>query len=254
MKNSLINFISFIVLISITSCTESKEKIEKKELSQHSNLKSIKQLDLNNLTVIDNFGSEDSTEDLNLDVVVCDSTDFLEAEACLYSFFPNNEQKNQLVNRLKLQSGEIVFKPDSRKGFVYNGFLKESQCYVLTESSKSEGLIFSNLILINKSDTFCYRITSLYLDVAVTGPAESPDGSFIAYFENGGFPGDEIPCNLTILKVNKKEKGKRFLKYHTDFESEDFDIEEMRWLDKHNLILRTTNDKKGFVYYRILVE
>jgi hypothetical protein len=48
---------------------------------------------------------------------------------------------------------------------------------------------------------FC--IIASHSDGIARGTSESINGSYSAYCENGDYVGDESPCDLEILKMNK---------------------------------------------------
>lgn len=250
MKSNLL----LLSLLCLASCSNSpkQDSHSGKTAETRPDETAGKQFDLKKLTVIEDLKEVPKSDYLSLSAKPCDSLLFLNAKVCPYMNYTFYDTKNNHIRDLRLQAGKLTFKPDSKQGFYYHGFLPESQTYVLTENSIGDGgLYFGDLILINKADTVAHRIISGYSDGPPTGPAESPDGKLLAYYENAGY--HHQTSYLTVLKVDQKEKGQAHFLYLGDLESEAFEITEIRWSDNRTLVIRANHHENGIAYYQVSI-
>lgn len=247
--SNFIQIVTVICTLCVTSCNNSSiHKEADNPLISHALPR--REFDLMNMTSIDYLREGNSSNNLSPDIEKSDSLLFMSIKS--NSYISYNNEKNKRVNKLWLQSGNLTYSPDIKNGFFYGGYLPNSELYVFTENNISEHLNFSNLILINKYDTVLYRIISVHSDLVVKGLTESPNGEFLAYYENEGYIGDSPPCHFTVLKVNKGV-GKGLLLEHKYFELEEFAIKEIRWLDNHNLLIKVNHFTEGILYYKVSV-
>jgi len=159
--------------------------------------------------------------------------------------------RTQQINNLWMKDGYLSYKSDKKNGFYYEGYLPKSEFYIFTENSLVEHLNFANLILVNKFDTIFHRIISKYSDSTVMGLVESPNGIFLAYYENEKSILDEPPCHITVLKVNKKNRN-RLMKYGY-FVSNEFSISEMNWLNDSILLIKANNPYDEILFYQVFL-
>lgn len=157
--------------------------------------------------------------------------------------------KNGQIN-IPLGENEVLIKnPDNNK-FEYLGFLKKINSYVLAENSSAEGLGFSELFLINKTDLCRYYIVSIG-DDRVSNPVISNNGKFLAYYYNA--PYEETTSYTRIMNINDKNAKEHYLKEYAYFDTENFAVRELRWINNHELAILVYHKDIGIAYYKMTI-
>ncbi len=153
---------------------------------------------------------------------------------------------------LEIANKKVKFKKydedstDDHNGSEYLGYSPNLDLFAIQNNSVADNLGFADIDLINKTNAFKYKIVSLG-DWSGSIPLASPNNQFLVYFQN---PEYESPTlSIAILKVNNQNNPKTFLKeYASCFVDNDFSIEEIRWKDDHNFVIKaykSENDDAG---------
>ena len=169
------------------------------------------------------------------------------------------EKKNLVVPTGK---GNLKFKKydsslgqgDGFRGWEYKGYLPQLKTHILISNHVAESLGFSDLVLLDSIDGSQYTIASVG-DGAVEIPIPSPDGHFLAYYYNQVYAPNS--CFIGILTVRKGQTPLRInLAEHSSFETDDWAVENIRWVDGTTIIIEAykfkkvgNENSKQFMYY-----
>ena len=254
----------FILLVALFSC---KNATENKPVAPTAN----DQNDVNNKNII--------TKDSN-DIIVVgpspiyDSLPKLSFEAISEATFlqyKKREKKTLITSKPIEKDSFFYFNTQSKKWrfkdkvrdwqqlndetwYDYVGYDSALKMYVITENSASENLGFGALMLIDNLTNSHYELASVG-DGAVNTPIPSPHTRFLVYYYNyqyelkNGFIG--------LLKMNNRQNPRTFLMEHASYNSEDWGIEDLVWIDDNSFAVKGyeeiyENDKlvKHFSYYK----
>lgn len=239
--------ISFLFsLILLLSCESSKSRLKNQETPKKSN-QQISFFELDSIRV----GLEDEfSKGHLLDTVPMSYEEFSNLKD--ESISPSKNSNKKGVIELPLSQDEMVFikKPTSTR-FELLGEIKKINCYILAENSVAEGIDFSELILINKDNKCRYYVTSIG-DWRVSDPVGSKDGKFLAYYFNTQY--NETVSFLRIMSVNKQNSKEKYLTEYALFNSENFAVREIRWINNQEIALCVYHKQKGISYYKFHLE
>ncbi|WP_343558875.1 hypothetical protein [Sphingobacterium sp.] len=142
---------------------------------------------------------------------------------------------------------------DGFRGWEYKGYFPQLKMHILTSNHVAEGLGFSDLILLDSIDGRQHTIASIG-DGAVEIPVPSPDGRFLVYHYNQVYAPNS--CFIGVLEVQKGSSQRISLSEYRSFESWNWAVENIRWVDQHSIIVKAYTFKKGdngknkqFTYY-----
>ncbi|MGV3460309.1 MAG: hypothetical protein ACO1N9_07640 [Flavobacterium sp.] len=124
---------------------------------------------------------------------------------------------------------------DGWKGIEVNNYYPEIKMYAVTNNWTSDDFGFSELILIDSITSKIYKVAS-FGDGAVSPPIISPDSKFMAYYDNTMF--EQKGCTIGILKINSKKSPAKYLEEYRFYETEEFAIEEIRWINDTSFIVK----------------
>lgn len=128
--------------------------------------------------------------------------------------------------------------------YEYLGFYPSLNMYAFSENSIADYLGFSELNLINTTNSSVYSIVSPG-DNKVENPVISPNTKYLAYCYN-----DVYNKNTSFLGILKINTNKTFTEYRS-FSSDHFDIKEVVWFgDDYIGIKVTDDDSKTIKYYK----
>ena len=121
-------------------------------------------------------------------------------------------------------------------GSEYLGYNSTFDLFAVQNNTVSDNLGFADIDLINKTTGFKYKIISLS-DWCGSVPLASPNNQFLVYFQDPEYESQNL--SIVVLKVNDKNNPKTFLKeYASCFTENGFSIEEIRWRDDHNFVIK----------------
>jgi len=124
------------------------------------------------------------------------------------------------------------------------GFYTNLNMYAISNNSVSEGLGFSDLELINKSNGKIYKIVSPG-DDKIENPIPSTQSQYLAYFHNQVY--DENNSFLGILKFDSSNN----LTEYKSYTSENFKIYQIAWSVDDLILIKISSDNgKNFKYYK----
>ena len=138
--------------------------------------------------------------------------------------------------------------------YEYVGYDSALKMYIITDNSVSENLGFGTLMLIDSLTDTHYEVLSIG-DDKVTIPIPSSHNRFLVYHYNAMY--EYKNCSIRILKVNSRQNPRTFLVEHASYESEDWAIEDLIWIDDNSFAVKGyeevyENEKwvKHFSYYK----
>lgn len=235
---------TFIVLsIILFSCT--KEEEIKKELPVQKKVIDIKMLKHIEVGLTENF---EKLPLLDFTEITKEEYKNLKSTANTITNSPLHEKDDNYVleinNRiLQLRSLANTLK-EGETQYKYLGFYPSLNIYAFSANSIGDGLGFSELNLINATNSYVYSIVSPG-DDTVENPVISPNTKYLAYCYNYIY--DKNKSFLGILKINNNQT---FIEYRS-FSSDYFDIKEIVWLGDDYIGIKVTNDdSKTFKYYK----
>ncbi|WP_312076142.1 hypothetical protein [Chryseobacterium sp.] len=148
---------------------------------------------------------------------------------------------NNKILQLKTESNTVK---EGENKYSYLGFYPTLSMYAFSANSTSENLGFSELELINASNSSVYSIVSVG-DDKVENPIVSPQTKYLAYHYNYVY--EDNKSFLGVLKINP---DKTFTEYRS-FSSNDFNILETAWFGDDYVGVKVTSDNgKTFKYYK----
>ena len=171
---------------------------------------------------------------------------------------PAVEKKNLVISTGK---GKLKFKKydsssgqgDGFRGWEYNGYFPQLKMHILVSHHVAESLGFSDLVLLDSIEGSQHTIASIG-DGAVEIPIPSPDGQFLAYYYNQVYAPNS--CFIGILEVKKGIPLRIRLSEYSSFQTENWAVENIRWIDQDILIVKAYTLKKvgnerskQFTYY-----
>ncbi|MEJ5090409.1 hypothetical protein D3C87_1124440 [compost metagenome] len=166
-------------------------------------------------------------------------SDAVEYEQCksLNQFIIPKIKQSKTNFILQTNTGQIKFKktlPDKKdfNGYEFLGYYPQLNMYAITENIMSDELSFGSLALIDSLTGNSYTIVSIG-DGAVETPIISPKANYLIYYYNWLYDGNS--CFIGLLKMNKNH----ILEEYQSFESKNFTIEGIRWLDNDTFIVKT---------------
>jgi hypothetical protein len=125
--------------------------------------------------------------------------------------------------------------------------------HILVNHSVAESLGFSDLVLLDSIEGSQHSIASVG-DGAVEIPIPSPNGRFLAYYYNEVYAPNS--CFIGILEVRKGTPFRIHLSEYSSFQTENWAVENIRWIDPNTIIVKAYtlkkvgNEKsKQFTYY-----
>jgi hypothetical protein len=145
-------------------------------------------------------------------------------------FYLKTQKQNHKLKIYKNYGGV-----ESWNGSEYLGFCSNLDCYAITNNSTSEYLGFGALMLINNRTDFKYNIKS-FGDGSVELPMPSKNTKYLIYYYNSLY--ENKNCDIGILKVNTKSDPQHFLKEFASYHSNDFVIEEIKWIGDDIIYLK----------------
>lgn len=139
---------------------------------------------------------------------------------------------------------------DGFRGWQYMGYFPRLQMHALVSHNVSEDLGFSEMVLIDSATSDRYGIVSIG-DAAVELPVPSPDGRFLAYYYNHVY--ERNSCFIGVLAV---QNGKNRLFERMSFQTKDWAVEDIRWLDNRSFVVKAytiigygVQESRQYVYY-----
>ena len=133
-------------------------------------------------------------------------------------------------------------KYDFHKGVQLTDFFSDNGWHVFTSHSTSEGLGFGTLCILDSITSLKYEIVSIN-DWNVQTPSLSSDGKYLIYYDNYTY--QHKNCFIGVVKVNEnqRENNNKYLVEYTSYESNDWAIEELRWIDSSTIIIKGYDEK-----------
>ncbi|TRX38021.1 hypothetical protein FNW52_03725 [Flavobacterium sp. ZT3R18] len=128
---------------------------------------------------------------------------------------------------------------ESWNGSEFLGFCSNLDCYAITNNSTSEYSGFGELMLLNNQTDFKYNINS-FGDGSVELPIPSKNTEFLIYYYNS--PYENKNCDIGILKVSTKSDPQHFLREFASYHSNDFAIEEIKWVGDYIIYLKGSEE------------
>ncbi|GAA0884921.1 hypothetical protein GCM10009120_35190 [Sphingobacterium siyangense subsp. cladoniae] len=172
---------------------------------------------------------------------------------------PAVERKNLVIptGKGKLKFKKYSFSADQGDGFrgwEYKGYLPQLKMHILVSDHVSESLGFSDLVLIDSTNGSQHTIASIG-DAAVEIPIPSPNGYFLAYYYNQVYTSNS--CFIGVLAVRKGKAPFRIkLSEYNSFETDNWAVEDIRWVDNTTIIIKAytlkkidNENSKQFAYY-----
>ncbi|MGJ1224338.1 hypothetical protein ACR78H_02330 [Sphingobacterium siyangense] len=172
---------------------------------------------------------------------------------------PAVERKNLVIptGKGKLKFKKYSFSADQGDGFrgwEYKGYLPQLKMHILVSNHVSESLGFSDLVLIDSTNVSQHTIASIG-DAAVEIPIPSPNGYFLAYYYNQVYTSNS--CFIGVLAVRKGKAPFRIkLSEYNSFETDNWAVEDIRWVDNTTIIIKAytlkkidNENSKQFAYY-----
>lgn len=254
----------FIALIGVFSCknaTENKPVALATNNSMEVNSADTTKKDSNNIILIGYVPTYDSLPRLSFEKI--SETMFLQ--------YKKREKKTLITSKpiqkdsffyLNTQSKRWVFKSqvrywqhiDGELWYEYVGYDAALKMYVITQNSVSENLGFGNLMLIDSLTNSQYEVVSVG-DGAVETPMPSPHNRFLIYYYNYEY--ENKNGFIGLLKIDNRQNPNVFLVEHASYESEDWGIEDLIWIDDNSFAVKGyeevyENEKwvKHFNYYK----
>lgn len=246
MKRAFISIIVVTCIFIIESCNEKQQSFGRSNNNLHSIL----------------FDKIDSVEiGYFEDCLTCQK---LEINTCSDKEFNSVQQKNKTGFHGKIDAKnklEITFfdgkkttiqlkQNNGLNGYTIDQYLRKTNCYVLTHYTVDEHLNYSTALLINKKNLIRYYIVSVHTDSAVNGITESPDGKFIAYYENE----TEGQSHIRVLKIHSFEKGARFFEEYAYLDTDSFMVDELKWLNSKSLGIKVRQTTNGTTYLKVFLK
>jgi hypothetical protein len=126
--------------------------------------------------------------------------------------------------------------------------------YILVRYHVAESLGFSDLVLLDSIFGSQHTIASVG-DGAVEIPILSPNGYFLAYYYNEVYAANS--CFIGVLAIHKGKAPFRIkLSEYNSFETHNWAVENIRWIDSMTIIIKAYTLKKvanenikQFAYY-----
>ncbi|MGE8427359.1 MAG: hypothetical protein ACN6O7_05760 [Sphingobacterium sp.] len=172
---------------------------------------------------------------------------------------PAVERKNLMIptGRGRLKFRKYSFSADQGdgfKGWEYRGYLPQLKMHILVSNHVAESLGFSDLILLDSINGSQHTIASVG-DGAVEIPIPSPNGCFLAYYYNEVYAANS--CFIGVLAIRKGKAPFRIkLSEYNSFETDNWAVENIRWIDSMTIIIKAYTLKKvanenikQFAYY-----
>lgn len=148
---------------------------------------------------------------------------------------------NNKILQLKTEANTVK---EGENKYNYLGFYPTLNVYAFSANSISDNLGFSELELINTSNSSVYSIVSVG-DDKVENPIVSPQTKYLAYHYNYVY--EDNKSFLGVLNINP---DKTFTEYRS-FSSNDFNILETAWFGDDYVGIKVTSDNgKTFKYYK----
>lgn len=148
---------------------------------------------------------------------------------------------NNKILQLKTESNTVK---EGENKYNYLGFYPTLNMFAFSANSSSDHLGFSELELINISNSSVYSIVSVG-DDKVENPIISPQTKYLVYHYNYVY--EDNKSFLGILKINP---DKTFTEYRS-FSSNNFNILETAWFGDDYVGIKATSDNgKTFKYYK----
>ncbi|MFD2287093.1 hypothetical protein GJU39_10620 [Pedobacter petrophilus] len=143
-------------------------------------------------------------------------------------------------------------------GYEYLGYYQRLKMYAFTENSSAENLTFSSFGLLDSLTAHYYSIISIG-DGAVENPIPSVNSKYLVYYYNLAYKANS--CFIGLLKVNIEGKPEQRLKEKMSFETDNFAVEEIKWVNDQCFMVKTYQTNKvgdqrvkTFTYYKANVE
>lgn len=147
-------------------------------------------------------------------------------------------------------------KYDLHKGTQLTDFFSVKSWYVFTSHSTSEGLGFGTLCILDSITSLKYEIVSIN-DWNVQIPSLSSDGKYLIYYDNYTYQHKHCFIGVVIVNENQRENKNKYLVEYKSYESNDWAIEELRWIDASTIIIKGYEEKytngnweKQFMYIK----
>ncbi|MNH04699.1 hypothetical protein D3C87_622480 [compost metagenome] len=210
-----------------------------------------------NLTV--GYGDRyDSLPKINFKTAAAENYEKAFSSNSIVNITPAIEKKNFVI---PIGKGKLKFKKydssagqgDGFRGWEYNGYFPQLKMHILVSHSVAESLGFSDLVLLDSIEGSQHRIASVG-DGAVEIPIPSPDGRFLAYYYNEVYAPNS--CFIGILDVRKGTPFRIRLSECSSFQTENWAVENIRWINQNTIIVKAYTLKKlgnerskQFTYY-----
>lgn len=254
----------FTLLVALFSC---KNAVENKPValirdSQNGvNNKDITPKDSNNIIPVGYVSTYDSLPKLSFEVI--SEKTFLD--------YKKRDKKTLMTSKPIQKDSFFYFNTQSKLWFFknmvkdwqnlnhehwyeYMGYDRALKMYILTEYSVSENLGFGNLMLIDSLTNTRYELISVG-DGNVEIPTSSPHNRFLVYYYNYEY--EQKNSFIGLLKINNRQNPRTFLLEHASYESTDWGIEDLVWIDDNSFAIKGyeevyENEKwvKHFSYYK----
>ncbi|WP_294301514.1 hypothetical protein [uncultured Chryseobacterium sp.] len=238
------NIAQIIVLTAILiNCNKKETKSEFPFQKSVIDIKDLKHLEVGSSEKFDSLPVLDFVE------ISKDEYDNLKIAANSITDLPVKKRNHNYlldVENKTLQLKEVT--PTVKEGenqYDYLGFYPALNMYAFSVNSLNDNLGFSELNLINASDSFYYSIISPG-DDKVENPVVSPMTKYLVYHYNYIY--DQNKSFIGILKIGSDKKT--FMEYRS-YSSSNFKIMETAWFGDDHIGIKVTNDDlKTFRYYK----
>ncbi|GEN74424.1 hypothetical protein [Chryseobacterium hagamense] len=208
-------------------------------------------IDINDLKHLEVGSSEnfESVPVLNFVEITENEYNNLKIEANFITDFPVKKRNHNYLLNVKnktLQLKEMTpTVKEGEKQYHYLGFYPTLNMYAFSENSLSDNLGFSELNLINTSNSFFYSIISPG-DDKVENPVVSPMTKYLVYHYNYIY--DQNKSFIGILKIGSDKKT---LTEYRSYSSSNFKVIDTAWFGDDHIGIKVTNDDlETFRYYK----
>ena len=144
------------------------------------------------------------------------------------------------------------------EGHEYLGYYPGLKLFAITSNWTGESMGFGKLVLIDSITDKEYGIVSIG-DVPVELPLPSINNKFMVYYDNWMY--DHKDCTICVVQIGNKANPDDYLREYRIYESHDFAIDEIRWIDDNSFVVRGYEDvyengdwTKKFKYYKTSFE
>lgn len=163
-------------------------------------------------------------------------------------FYIQTENKKQKFKKYKDYGGE-----ESWSGYDLLGYYANLKLFVITESSTSEHMGFSELFLLDYTNDYRYNIVS-FGDGRVELPIPSINNKYLVYYYNSVYESQN--CDIGVLKINEKTNPKNYLTEAASYHSNEFKIEKIIWRTDDVFYIKAykeVDNKNLYSYYKVQI-